>query len=95
MIFSGVRSASASSWNIPFVGGFSFTEELKGTVLCIPQEGAKAAILFPDCPHLSLHPLLSLISNCLNLPFGIQEGSRRLNEAYFLPRRKWGSWKGF
>ena len=33
---------------------------------------------------LSLHPLPSLISNCLNLLFGTQGGSRRLNEAYIL-----------
>ena len=35
---------------------------------------------------LLLYPLPSLISNCLNLPFGIQARSRRVNEAL---------WKGF
>ena len=34
-------------------------------------------------PPWSPHPLPSLISNFLNLPFGIQERSRRLTEAYF------------
>ena len=29
---------------------------------------------FPIVPPLFLHPLTSLISNCLNLLFGIQEG---------------------
>ena len=33
---------------------------------------------------LSLHPLSFLISNCLNLPFGIPGRSRRLNEVYIL-----------
>ena len=36
-------------------------------------------------------PLLpSLISSCLNLTFGTQGRSRRLNEAYFLPTRNGG-----
>ena len=34
-----------------------------------------------------LYPLPSLISNCLNLPFGTQGRSRRLNEAYILQTR--------
>ena len=33
---------------------------------------------FLAAPPLSLHPLRSLISNCLNLPFGTQERSGRL-----------------
>ena len=35
-------------------------------------------------PPLFLYPLPSLISNCLNPPFGAQGRSRRLNEAYIL-----------
>ena len=33
-------------------------------------------------------PLPSLMSSCLNLPFGIQGRSRRLNEAYFLKKER-------
>ena len=33
---------------------------------------------FLAAPSLSLHPLPSLINNCLNLPFGTQGRSRRL-----------------
>ena len=36
---------------------------------------------FLTAPPLFLHSLPSLISNCLNLPFGAQGRSRRLNEA--------------
>ena len=36
---------------------------------------------------LFLYPLPSLISNCLNPPFGTQWRSRRLNEAYILQTR--------
>ena len=39
-------------------------------------------------PPSFLHPLPPLISNYLNLPFGTQGRSRRLNEEYFLPTRK-------
>ena len=35
-------------------------------------------------PPLFLYPLPSLISNCLNPPFGTQGRSRRLKEAYIL-----------
>ena len=44
---------------------------------------------------LFLHPLPSLISNCLNLPFGTQGRSRRLDEAYFLQTRNSGHEKPF
>ncbi|KAB1275680.1 hypothetical protein Cadr_000010630 [Camelus dromedarius] len=45
-------------------------------------------------PPLSLHPLPSLISNCLNLPLGAQGRSRRLNEPYFLQTRNGGHGNG-
>ena len=45
-------------------------------------------------PPLVLHPLPFLISNCLNLPFGTQGRSSRLNEAYSLQTRN-GTQKGF
>ena len=46
-------------------------------------------------PHLTatppfLHPLPSLISNYLNLTFGTQGRSRRLNEVYILQTRNRG-----
>ena len=44
---------------------------------------------------LSLHPLLSQISICLNQPFGTQGSSWRWNEAYFLQKKKQGTQKGF
>ena len=45
---------------------------------------------FSTVPSLSLHPLPSLISNFLNLAFGTQERSGRLDEAYFLQTRNRG-----
>ena len=45
---------------------------------------------FLTAPPLFLHPLPSLISSCLNLPFGTQVRSRRLNEAHFLQTRNGG-----
>ena len=41
-------------------------------------------------PPFFLHSLPSLIRNHLNLPFGTQGRSRRLNEAYFLQTRSGG-----
>ena len=46
-------------------------------------------------PPLSLHPLPSLINSCLNLPIGTQGRSWRLNEAYFLYSKNWGTQKSF
>ena len=43
---------------------------------------------FLTVPPLFLHSLPSLISNCLNLPFGTQAMSRRLNDACFLRIRQ-------
>ena len=45
---------------------------------------------FLTAPPLRLHSLPSLISNCLNLPFGAQRRSWRLNETYFLRTRNGG-----
>ena len=44
---------------------------------------------------LSLHPLPSLISNCLSLSVVIQGRSWRLNEAHFLKTRNGGHRKSF
>ena len=46
-------------------------------------------------PPLSLHPLPSLISNCLNLPLGTQGRSCRLNETHLLRMRNGGNRKAF
>ena len=53
--------------------------EPKGIVMYIPWRATRTllycALLFLDCSSFfSLHFLPSLISNCLNLPFGTQEG---------------------
>ena len=42
---------------------------------------------FWSVPLLSLHPFPSLISSCLNLPFGTLGRSRSLNDAYFIQTR--------
>ena len=42
---------------------------------------------FLSVPPLSLHPFPSLISNCLNLPFGTLGRSRSLNDAHFIQTR--------
>ena len=43
---------------------------------------------FLTLPPLFLHSPPTLISKCLNLPFGTQGRSKRLNEAHFLQTRK-------
>ena len=45
---------------------------------------SKLQYCFLATPPLFLPSLPSLISNCLNLPFGTQKRSVRLNEVYFL-----------
>ena len=64
-------------------------KQLKDIVMCIPWGGTRT--LPQGCVIVSwlllpclLFPLPSLINNCLNLPFGSQVRSWRLNEAYFL-----------
>ena len=51
-------------------------------LLCVSLEGEpdpapRLRYCFLTAPPLSLHPLPSLISNCLNLPFGIQGRGHR------------------
>ena len=77
-------------------------EELKDTEFCsIMQDYVYPLSRNQDLaalPHscfltalpLFLHPLTSLISNCLNLFFGTQGMSRRLKEAYLLQIRNRG-----
>ena len=64
-------------------------------LLCVSLEAEpgpcpRAALLFLNSSSLVSHPLPSLISNCLNLPFGTRGRSRRLNEAYSLQTRNRG-----
>ena len=72
-------------------GGPSSIEELKDTVMYIfssrNQDPISTLYHHLIVPPLFLYPLPSLISNCLNLPFGTQGRSRRLNEAYILQTR--------
>ena len=49
--------------------------------------------MFLTALPLFLHSFTSLISNCLNLLFGIQERSRRLKP--FSTNKKWGRLRGF
>ena len=70
------------------------TKQCKDTVLCIPEGEpgpcSKAALFFLGYSLLSLHPLPSLISSCLNLLFATHGRSWRLNVAYFLQIRNGG-----
>ena len=50
---------------------------------------------FVTVPPLSLHPLPSLLSNCLNLPLGTQGRPWRLSEVHFLRTRNGGHRKAF
>ena len=53
---------------------YGYVYPLKGNQDPVPR----LHYCFLTAPPLSLHPLPSLISNCLNLPFGTQERSWRL-----------------
>ena len=48
----------------------------------------QAVLLFLDCSALVLHPVPSLISNCLNLPLGTQGRSQRLKEGHLEQERR-------
>ena len=52
------------------------------------QDSAPRHYCLLAAPPWSWHSIPSLISNSLNLPFGTQGRSRRMNEANFLPIRK-------
>ena len=72
-------------------GGSSSVEELKDIVMHISLSRNQDPV-WRLYHHLIvspqfLYPLPSLISNCLNLPFGTQGRSRRLNEVYILQTR--------
>lgn len=67
-------------------------------IMYIPSGGTQIPRLlyygFLTFPPLYLHSLTSLISNCLNMPFGTQGRSRRLHGAYFLQTRNEDLGKG-
>ena len=73
------------------VGGDSSSVELKDIVMHISlnrnQEPVSRLYHHLIVSPLFLDPLPFLISNRLNLPFGTQGRSRRLNEAYILQTR--------
>ena len=83
VLVGSIQLASPTWW------GFQYLQNSSKTLLCISlrrnQDPApRLHCCFLTVPPLSLHPLPSLISNCLNLPFGTQGRSWRLNEDYFL-----------
>jgi len=65
-------------------GGSSFVKELKDIVMHISLRRNQDPVwrLYQRLFLLFLYSLPSLISNCLNPPFGTQGRSRRLKEAY-------------
>ena len=76
--------------HLPFVGGFSSVEELKDIIIYIPWGGIrtrppKLHYCFWTALFWFLHPLPSLISICLNQPFGTQGRSWRLK---FTPQKQ-------
>ena len=80
-------------------GGAEFQQKISKILHCISLEGdpGLSPILhyfFLTVSPLILHYLPSLVSNCLNLLFGTQGQSRRLNP-YFPTNKKWGTQKGF
>ena len=80
-----------SEVTILHLGGGSGSVELKDTVMHISlsrnQDPVWRLYHHLIVSLLVLYPLPSLISNCLNSPFGTQERSRRPNEAYILQIR--------
>ena len=88
--FSGMKSASS---RLPFGGSFSSVQEFKDNIIYIPWGGTRTLpprlyYCFLTASPFSLHPLPSLISNYLNLPFETQRKWRR--EA-FVPKSSIGS----
>ena len=71
--------------HLAFLGGFSFINSIK-ILLCVSL-GSEPPQVCTNCfltvSPLSLHPLPSVISNCLNLPFGAQGRSWRLESVAY------------
>ena len=81
-------------WDLPGPGLEPVTPALAGGFLTTAPPGKPLHYCFLTAPPLFMHSLISLVSNCLSLPFGIQGRSRRRNEAYFLQTRNRGHRKG-
>ena len=85
------ESCVQSEVTILHLGGGSSSVELKDIVMHIflsrNQDPVSRLYHHLIVSPLFLYPLPSLISNCLNPPFGTQGRSRRLNEAYILQTR--------
>ena len=85
------ESCVQSEVTILHLGGGSSSVELKDIVMHISlsrnQDPVSRLYHHLIVSPLFLYPLPSLISNCLNPPFGTQGRSRRLNEAYILQTR--------
>ena len=69
---------------LPLGGGLSYLEELRDASDCSvcplrrnQNPAPRLHYCFLTVPPLLLHPLPSLICNCLHLPFGAQRRSRR------------------
>ena len=85
----GLRAVGSMQLTSPTWRGFQYLQNSSKTLRVYPLRGDRQPAprlhyCFLTAPPLSLHPLPSLISNCLNLPVGTQGRSWRLNEAYFL-----------
>ena len=97
----GLCSSGRHAINFFHLAGLSGSaNQLKGAVLCISR--GETRILPQSCTIVFWHSpaclsilLPSLTGNSVNLPFGTQGRSRRLNEAYFLPKRNSGDRKTF
>ena len=75
--------------------GFQFCRRTQSYCSVYPLKrnqdpAARLNYCFLTVPLLSLYPLLFMMSNYLNLPFGTQGRSWRFNEAYFLQTRNGG-----
>ena len=86
--FWGLCACGQHTVNFSHLEGVSIcTKQLKDIVKCVPWAGnralSKAVLLFLDYSSF-VHPLTSLVSNCLNQPIGTQGKPWRLNEACFL-----------
>ena len=85
------ESCVQSEVTILHLGGGSSSVELKDIVMHISlnrnQDPVSRLYHHLIVSPLFLYPLPSLISNCLNPPFGTKGRSRRLNEAYILQTR--------
>ena len=94
---SGAQSGvTASTW----VDAFSSCRKTQRYCFVYPfQRNGELALWLQYCfltaAPLFLQPLPSLMSSCLNLPFGTQGRSRRLNEAYYLQMKNGGPRKAF